>query len=193
MARAVLVAFVLALLGAPVLAADPPAPAKGPRQVPLSAARVEQFIASYEPVKALNEKYDKDWGDENFADPSADGATQMRQSLQAHGALDAFNALVARYGFRGAEDWWPVACSTMIAYGFSDPAHDPAKVNAQLTRRLAGLDADPKLTAAQKAQLKPALETALANYEAMKPPPGNIEVVRPYRARLARLLREKNP
>jgi len=186
MARAFLLAFAALIFALPLQAAPP----KHPQQVPLTAKLVENFIASYQPVKAFNAQYDKQWADENFSDPKADGATQMRQSLEAHGALAAFNALVARYGFKGVEDWWPVAYSTMVAHGFDDPEHDAAKTKEELEQRLAGLDKDAKLTADQKKKYKVALTEALARYEALKPPPGNIEVVKPYRTRLDALLAE---
>ncbi len=185
MARAALCALLLLLLSSPLWAEAP-----RPRQILLTAQLVENFIASYEPVRALNAQYDKRWEGENFADPSADAPTKMRQSPEAHGALEAFNALVARYGFKGVEDWWPVAYSTMIAYGFSEPGHDPVKAKAEIERALAALAKKPTLTPAQKAQ-HARLKQALSDYAAMEPPPGNIAAVRPYRAQLAALLKQR--
>jgi hypothetical protein len=186
MARALLLALAALILALPLQAAPP----KRPQQVTLTTVLVENFIASYGPVKAFNAQYDKQWADENFTDPKADGPTQLRQSLEAHGALAEFNALVARYGFKGVEEWWPVAYSVMVAHGFDDPEHDAAKTKAELEARLAGLDKDRTLTAEQKTKYKLALTEALRRYEAMAPPPGNIEVVKPYRARLDALLAE---
>ena len=65
MARAVLFILIVAFLPLPLQAAD--VPAKRPRQVPLTARLVENFIASYEPVKAFNAKYDKAWGNDLFS------------------------------------------------------------------------------------------------------------------------------
>jgi hypothetical protein len=186
MARALLCVLVVMLLGRPLQAAE----ARRPHQIPLTPQLVENFIASYEPVRAFNAQYDKRWGHENFADPAPDGPTRMRQSLEAHGALEAFNALVARYGFKGIEAWWPVAYSTMIAYGFSEPGHDPAKAEAEIRRALAALAQKRELSPEQKAR-SAALKQSLADYAAMAPPPGNVAVVTPYRAKLAALLREK--
>ena len=183
MTRTLLVALAAFLFALPLQAAS-----KRPQQIPLTAAVVERFIASYEPVKAFNTQYDKQWADEDFADPKADGETRMRQALETHGALAEFNALVARYGFKGVEEWWPAAYSIMIAHGFDDPEHDAAETKRELDRRLANLDRDATLTAEQKRAYKAALTNALARYEALKPPPGNIEAVKPYRTRLDALL-----
>jgi len=188
MARAAFVlCLMLALFTGPLWAADG---AKRPAQIPLSPKLIENFIASYEPVKAFNAQYDAEWRDEDFSDTGLSGADKMRQSLEAHGALKAFNALVAQYGFEGVEDWWPTATSTMIAYGFSEPGHDPAKAKADIEKTLADLDKKPGLTPAQKIKYRAALTQSLASYDAMKPPPGNIAAVTPYRAKLKALLGE---
>jgi hypothetical protein len=186
---AIVLSLLIMLLAAPAHAVDPSGP-KHPRQVPLSPALVERFMASYEPVKAFNAQYDQEWRDENFSDPTLSSVERMRQTLEAHGALKAFNALVAQYGFAGVEDWWVVACSTMIAYGFSEPGHDPAKAKAEVERALQDLDKKPGLSPAQKIKYRAALTQSLENYEALEPPSGNIAVVTPYRAKLKTLLGE---
>ena len=190
MTRAVLLlALILGLLlPAPLRGAEPAA--KRPWQIPLTPALVEGFIASYEPVKTFNAQYDAEWRGENFADPALDGAERMRQTLEAHGALKAFNALVAQYGFGGVGDWWPVACSTMIAYGFSESGHDPAKAKAEIERALKDLDTRKNLTPAQKIKYRAALTRSLTSYDLLNPPPGNIAVVTRYRGKLKALLGE---
>jgi len=184
---ALLVSLMLALFAGPLSAAEA---GRAPAQIRLTPQRVENFIASYEPVKAFNAQYDAEWRDENFSDQSLSGADKMRQVLEAHGALKTFNALVAQYGFEGIEDWWPVAYSTMIAYGFSEPGYDPAKARDDILKALADLDKKPGLSPAQKQQYRAQLTHSLASYEAMKPPPGNVAVVTPYRAKLKALLGE---
>jgi hypothetical protein len=161
---------------------------KPPSQILLNGLLVEHFIASYRPVAALGQRYDAQWGRKSFADPKADALTQMKQTMEAKGAIKEFDALVAQYGFSSFSAWLTVYYSTAMAYGFADPQNDLPQLEARLLRALAAVQQNPKLSDEEKAKYTAAAREFLASYIALRPPPGNIEAVRPYQDRLHALL-----
>lgn len=162
-----------------------------PQQIALSQESVARFLQSYGRVKELCKKYDQKWADQDFADPQSDGGTRLRQSLEAHGARDAFNRVVKPYGFSGLEEWWATAYSAMLASAFADPAHDPAMMKAKLDRALAQIKQNLKLSKDQKAKYAASLRQSLQRYEALRPPAANIDAIRPFAAQL-RLLSDSS-
>jgi hypothetical protein len=184
MRLAATLALFAALLGSPVWAAQGTAAPKPPQQVELTAPLVERFIASYKPVDALGKQYDAKWGKEDFSDPKADELTQMRQNLEAKGALTEFDRLVGQYGFASFAQWLPVYYSTVMAYGFGDPKNELSTIEARLQKSLGTIEKSPKLTPEQKAEYAKAVQQSMASYAALKPPGQNIAVVRPYQAQL---------
>jgi hypothetical protein len=123
-----------------------------------------------------------------FADPKADALTQMKQTMEAKGAVKEFDALVAQYGFSSFGAWLTVYYSTAMAYGFADPKNDLPQLEARLLRSLAAIQQNPKLSDEDKAKYTAAAREFLASYIALRPPPGNIEAVRPYQDQLRGLL-----
>jgi len=172
--------LVLAILLTTAVRAAEPATAP-PKQVLLTRALVESFIASYQPVGALGKKYDAQWGKEGFSSPKGD---QLTKDLEAKGALAAFDALVRNYGFASFKEWLPVYYSTVMAYGFGDPKNDLFAVEARLQNSLAVIHQDPKLTPAQRADYEAAIRKSMASYAALKPPGENVAIVQHYRDKL---------
>jgi hypothetical protein len=187
MVRAPLIIALLALLLPSPIFASPP-PKKPPAQILLNAPLIEHFIASYKPVAVLGKRYDAQWDKERLADPKTDALREMKDNLEAKGAIREFDALVGQYGFSSFSAWLIVYYSTAMAYGFADPKNDLPQLEARLVGALAGIQNNPNLTDEDKAKYTAAAREFLASYIALRPPAGNIEAVRPYQAQLQALL-----
>ena len=70
----------------------------------------------------------------------------------------------------------------------ADPKNDLPQLEARLLRSLAAIEQNPKLSDEEKQKYTAVAREFLASYIALRPPPGNIEAVRPYQAQLRDLL-----
>lgn len=175
----IVVAAALAILGssgAAAGAAEPERP-RFPKQVVLTTSDVERIVATLGPVEALGKKYDTD--DDTQYDAHGDVGAQIKRALQNSGAQAEFNAIVAKQGFNGFDEWWPVAFSVICA------ASPPEDLNsADLAATIARTQNDPHLTPGQKAAIIAEMQEGATILEEMRPPPQNLVTVAPYAARV---------
>lgn len=165
---ALFLAVSLALFAAPAAAQAPGA--AGLDQIELTNAKVENFIASYPDLEALSEKY-KSEGDR-------DGPMGSIGSIARHqGAMAELNAILNRHGFSDITAWSRAAFSIMLAHNW-DADNDPS---GGIDKAIAEVNANKDMSDQHKQMIIAQLESQRETVKALKPLPGNIEVVRHHR------------
>jgi hypothetical protein len=163
-----------------------PAPGMEPQQVPLSAAQVENFLASWKDVEALREKFDAKYGAE-AADEEGDPLFSLGNYLDKPDARGEIDQTLSRYSFGSFDEWANVAQSVMLAFGGADPESGPVDVEAEKRRITEEINADQALTPDEKQQALKDLDDQYAALVQFEPLPGNVEVVTPYVDRIRAL------
>ncbi len=165
-----------------------PSPITCRSRVTLTAGQIQNFMAAYPAVKALADKYKDDWKEEDTSKYHGDWSQKITAAIQAHGALGEFNATIGRYGFPSSENFWQVAFSIILAERALDPDASAGHMNGQLNDAVAKVNANPNLTAAQKAQILASIQQSRGMVAEMEPPPGNKEKVAPYKDKLKTMM-----
>jgi hypothetical protein len=148
------------------MATETPAP-----QIPLDAGRIERFLGAHADLRDLTRRMDR-------AGARPDDA-QVRREVAA---------LLARHGFADMAAWSATVRAVTIATAFADPDNDFENIDANLARSLAEIEAETSLSATQKAEMIAELQAERDAIVAMRPPPGNVEAVRPFLERLKRVV-----
>ena len=191
-ARAWWLAAVCAVVAAnPALAQIPPAnqpPAAKASplatQVPLTSDLVQSFIKSFPEVRkttdALSAKYKMSSQPAVASPVGAFGAWMTIAAAQAD-----LNGTVAKFGFKSFSDWVSVMTSVgaALAFGASDSP------DAGMSQVIAAVQANPKLTDAQKQQVIAQMQKASPQIAANRPSQQNIDVVKPFAIELKALFK----
>ena len=172
----------VAALESVALAADSmPSAASMMAAVPLTAASVKSFIASYPAVKAatdkLSAKYDVQSDDSSPA--NAWGAW-----MAAGGAWAELNGIVSAYGYSDFQTWLQTTISVATAYSF---AKEGGAMDAGMSEAVAQIKNNPSLSEAQKKMMLDQMGAAATAIAAVRPPQGNLDAVTPYLDQLAKL------
>jgi hypothetical protein len=115
-------------------------------QVPLTADMVDRLIASFPDMRAAGEKFPGTQVSESAVPGSSD-----LDALPADKRA-ALEAVAAKHGFSGVEEWSDVASSVVMTYIFAMQGKKPGAINDAVKANIAQAERDPKMSAAQKAQ-----------------------------------------
>jgi hypothetical protein len=151
-------------------------------QVQLTPKDVENFLASYPAMQKLAQQFETRYGAPQSTDDD-DPAGTFAGYLKNDKARAEVEALLKRYGFPNFEAWQRVTTSVVIAYGaLGDEAAGAA--DQDVDKEIEAIRKDPKLTEEQKDARISELTEQLGALTSLRPLPGNVDVVRPFEARL---------
>ena len=150
-------------------------------QVQLTPKDVENFLASYPAVQKLAQQFETRYGPPQSTDEE-DPAGTFAGYLKNDQARAEVEALLKRYGFANFEAWQRVTTSIVVAYGAL--GDEGAGADQGLDREIEAIRRDPKLTEEQKDARIAELTEQLGALTSFRPLPGNVDVVRPFEARL---------
>ena len=151
-------------------------------QVQLTPKDVENFLASYPAMQKLAQQFETRYGAPQSTDDD-DPAGTFAAYLKNDKARAEVEALLKRYGFPNFEAWQRVTTSIVVAYGaLGDEGAGGA--DQGLDREIEAIRRDPKLTEEQKDARIAELTEQLGALTSFRPLPGNVDVVRPFEARL---------
>lgn len=153
--------------------------------VPLTAASVEKFIATF---PALAARFSQ-------ADPEFDAADQDslvgQISLMIEGDPDdsALDKAAAAQGFAAFDEWGSLAQNILIARLWADNPPDEAEIAASEAEITALSDVSED----EKKQMIAGLHEAMGTAAEEKPSDENIETVRPFLGKLKKILGDGEP
>ena len=151
-------------------------------QVQLTPKDVENFLASYPAMQNLAKQLEARYGAPQTTDEE-DPAGAFGGYLQNDKARAEIEGVLKRYGFPNFEAWQRVTTSVVIAYGaLGDEAAGAA--DQDVDKEIEAIRKDPKLTEEQKDARISELTEQLGALTSLRPLPGNVDVVRPFEARL---------
>ena len=156
-------------------------------QVQLTPKDVENFLASYPAMQNLAKQLEARYGAPQTTDEE-DPAGAFGGYLQNDKARAEIEGVLKRYGFPNFDAWSRVTNSVVIAYGAVSSGETTASDNDSLDKEIEDIRKDPKLTEEQKDAKIAELTEQLGALDSFRPLPGNVDVVRPYAARLKALL-----
>ena len=157
-------------------------------QVPLTPKDVENFLASYPALQSLSKQLEARYGAPQTTDEE-DPAGAFAGYLQNDKARAEIEGVLKRYGFPNFDAWSRVTNSVVIAYGaVSGGETASGSDNDSLDKEIEDIRKDPKLTDEQKDAKIAELTEQLGALDTFRPLSGNVDVVRPFAARLKTLL-----
>lgn len=160
-------------------------------QTPITPAMVEGLIASYPEFKAMTDKYfPGDLEGEDIDRTAGNLGDQWIAKLKERGVLGEYNAMARKSGFTDFRQWAQAWISTFVALLWTDPKRSPDTQLADIAQSLKEIEANPQLSAEQKAAMKKSMEEAAATFQKMKAPPANVAVVTPYKEKLEALVKQ---
>lgn len=158
------------LLGVATLPLLAPSQTFAQAGIVLTDNQVTGFIASYPAIIALSEELQG-----KSAGSSGEDVTASLGALMTYqDAMGRLNETVGAHGFASYTEWVTVAGAIMTAYTF---ASQGGAMDAQMQAAIDAIEANPNLTADQKAAMRQQFEQATASMNAAKPPQANIDVV----------------
>ena len=164
-------------------------PSDSVEQVPLKAKDVESFLGSYAALKALAKQLEARFGPPETSDDEDPGGA-FSGYLRHDKARAEIEAVLKRFGYADFEAWSRTANSVLIAYGALGDAA-PGEGDQSFEKSVEDIRKDPSLTKEQKDAMIAELTEQLSAIEAFRPLPGNIEAVRPFKARLRTVLEQE--
>lgn len=222
---AALALSVATLVAAPVLGQDKPqtetpapaAPAQvqpggdadigdiEPKQIPLNAKAVENFIAAWPEFEALREKLQaanpqaKDQNPNN--QPESDEA-EVGEAEDPVGALAGYldkpearqqiEDILKKHQFASYAEWADVAQSVLLAFGASDPDGGETDLAAEKKKVQSEIETDAALSDDEKKSALKDLDEQFSALESFQPLPGNVEAVKPYLPKIKTLFGDDN-
>lgn len=157
-----------------------------PPQLPLTKDLVKRFLSAYPDLKALSKKYGK--GTARGSNAGQGAADSVWEGLQAQAAKSEVESIVKAHGFSSYDDWIGIARSIALAYSFAKSDKSPQQLSGQADTALAAIRANPNLSAAQKQQMEAMVAQQLGQLNQLKPPAGNLAIVKEMESEIAAVM-----